>query len=73
MNLNDLYHLHPELVAKKLGVDYHSLIELLKQVDEIYREFKIPKKSGGVRTIRTPISSSERYKIYEGEGYGKEI
>ncbi len=69
MNLNDLYRLSPELVAEKLGIDYHSLIELLEQVDEIYREFKIPKKSGGVRTIRTPISSSERYEIYEGEGY----
>ncbi|QJB43707.1 reverse transcriptase domain-containing protein [Dolichospermum flos-aquae] len=69
MNLKDLYCLSPELVAEKLGVNYHSLIELLEQVDEIYREFKIPKKSGDVRTIRTPISSSERYKIYEGEGY----
>ncbi|BBD63532.1 RNA-dependent DNA polymerase (plasmid) [Nostoc sp. HK-01] len=52
-----LYDFSPELVAKTIGVDYHSLIELLEQVDEIYRDFKIPKKSGGVRTIRTPRST----------------
>ncbi|PSB01001.1 reverse transcriptase domain-containing protein [Merismopedia glauca] len=63
-----LYNLSPELVAEQLGVNYHSLIELLQQLDEIYRDFVIPKKSGGVRTIKTPMSIREIIRGYE-DGY----
>ncbi|GAK95508.1 Retron-type RNA-directed DNA polymerase [Nonlabens tegetincola] len=48
----DLKHL-----SNLLGIKYTVLASMIFSTSSFYREFKIPKKSGGLRTIVTPYKS----------------
>lgn len=41
-------------IALCMGVSPNLLLSMVKKKDQYYREFTIPKKSGGVRTIKAP-------------------
>lgn len=40
-----------------LGIDYFVLLRIIHDSTSFYREFSIPKRSGGKRTIRAPYAS----------------
>ena len=41
-------------LAKMLRIDTRELRNLSKQADGLYREFAVPKKSGGMRDVENP-------------------